>query len=155
MARQKVRTIFAHRAGRGNSRRKFRPEALLQALSVHCPGSQVGLGNQPYNHAILGRAQLDDRHHSRGDGLTFGKLIVDAVVRATERGDLLARDEAIKFVVLEFGLVLVLNAAQRGINVCESLLRALLGQRVNELILEKALTLSLTEFEDSEFFMTE
>ncbi len=81
-----------------------------------------------------------------------GKLIVDAVVRATERGDLLARDDAIKYVVLEFSLVLVLNAAQRGINVCESLLRALLGQRVNELILEKALTLSLTEFEDSEFY---
>ncbi len=81
-----------------------------------------------------------------------GKLIVDAVVRATERDDLLARDDAIKYVVLEFGLVLVLNAAQRGINVCESLLRALLGQRVNELILEKALTLSLTEFEDSEFY---
>ena len=41
---------------------------------------------------------------------------------------------------------------QRGIQVCQSLLRAKLGQRVNELILEKALTLPLSHFEDSEFY---
>ena len=45
--------------------------------------------------------------------------------------------------LLELGLVVLLAAVQRGLTVCESLLRALLGQRVNELILEKALTLSL------------
>ena len=39
-----------------------------------------------------------------------------------------------------------------GSTVCESLLRALLGQRVNEMILEKALTLALADFEDSEFY---
>ena len=54
--------------------------------------------------------------------------------------------------LLELGLVVLLAAAQRGLTVCESLLRALLGQRVNEVILEKALTLSLADFEDSEFY---
>jgi ABC-type multidrug transport system fused ATPase/permease subunit len=79
-----------------------------------------------------------------------GKLIVDAVVAGARDGT--GYDRAIHFVVLELGLVVVLAAAQRGLSVCESLLRALLGQRVNELILEKALTLSLADFEDSEFY---
>ncbi|MGB5491809.1 MAG: ABC transporter ATP-binding protein, partial [Woeseiaceae bacterium] len=43
-------------------------------------------------------------------------------------------------------------AAQRGISASQSLLRALLGQRVNVMILEKAMTLELTHFEDSEFY---
>ncbi|HEX2677735.1 MAG TPA: ABC transporter ATP-binding protein [Polyangiales bacterium] len=83
-----------------------------------------------------------------------GKLIVDAVVTAARSGGGVsaARDAALFYVALELGLVVVLAAAQRGLTVCESLLRALLGQRVNELILEKALTLSLADFEDSEFY---
>ncbi len=81
-----------------------------------------------------------------------GKLIVDAVVfAASESGDA-ARDQALSYVAYELALVVVLAACQRGINVCESLLRALLGQRVNELVLDKALTLRLSDFEDSEFY---
>lgn len=85
-----------------------------------------------------------------------GKLIVDAVVHASLHtgglGDLAARQLAFYYVLLELGLVVLLSAAQRGLSMCESLLRALLGQRVNELILEKALTLTLADFEDSEFY---
>ena len=84
-----------------------------------------------------------------------GKLIVDAVVLGIEQ----ARGETpvdmwpiFTFVILEGLLVAVLSAAQRGISMCQSLLRALLGQRVNEMILEKALTLQLAQFEDSEFY---
>ena len=46
-------------------------------------------------------------------------------------------------------LAALLAAAQRGIDFCQSLLRALLRQRVNLLILDKALTLELAQFEDS------
>jgi ATP-binding cassette subfamily B protein len=81
-----------------------------------------------------------------------GKLIVDAVVHARSSGSELARGQALWYVGAELGLVVLLSAAQRGLGVCESLLRALLGQRVNELILEKALTLTLADFEDSEFY---
>jgi len=81
-----------------------------------------------------------------------GKLIVDAVVLAARTGGDAERLRALDYVVLELGLVVVRAAAERGLGVCESLLRALMGQRVNELILEKALTLSLTDFEDSEFY---
>jgi ATP-binding cassette subfamily B protein len=48
--------------------------------------------------------------------------------------------------------VLALAAVHRGIGLCQALLRAQLGQRVNVLILEKALTLELSQFEDSEFY---
>jgi len=45
-----------------------------------------------------------------------------------------------------------LAGCQRGLSASQSLLRALLGQRVNVMILEKALTLELAHFEDSEFY---
>jgi ATP-binding cassette subfamily B protein len=82
-----------------------------------------------------------------------GKLIVDAVVLASSTTSTPSSTTAVLSIVsLELGLVVVLAAAQRGLTVCESLLRALLGQRVNEVILEKALTLTLSDFEDSEFY---
>ncbi len=56
------------------------------------------------------------------------------------------------YVGLEAIAVILLAGGQRGIIICQSLLRALLGQRVNVLILEKALTLDLRQFEDSEFY---
>ena len=79
-----------------------------------------------------------------------GKWLVDAVVAAASAGG--DPDRAIGFVLLEAGLVAALAAAQRGSSVCQSLLRARLGHRVNVIILEKALTLELRHFEDSEFY---
>ncbi|MFO1455585.1 MAG: ABC transporter ATP-binding protein [Steroidobacteraceae bacterium] len=74
-----------------------------------------------------------------------GAQIVDAVVAA-------ARSRVLELVVLEGLLVAALAAAQRALGLCQSLLRAQLGQRVNVMILEKAITLSLSHFEDSEFY---
>lgn len=81
-----------------------------------------------------------------------GKLIVDAVVLAAQTGAVVDRNEAIYYVAIELGLVAAVAVAQRGIATCQQLLRALLGQRVNEMILEKALTLDLAAFENSEFY---
>ncbi|MEZ4269434.1 MAG: ABC transporter ATP-binding protein [Myxococcota bacterium] len=81
-----------------------------------------------------------------------GKLIVDGVVAATRSGSDADLHAALTAIALEAGLVVLLAAAQRGLSVCQSLLRALLGHRVNVIILEKALTLSLEQFEDSEFY---
>jgi ATP-binding cassette subfamily B protein len=80
-----------------------------------------------------------------------GARIVDAVVAASRAGGADAR-RVIEFVVLEGLVVALLAAAQRGLSLCQSLLRAQLGQRVNVMILEKALTLELARFEDSEFY---
>jgi ATP-binding cassette subfamily B protein len=85
----------------------------------------------------------------------IGAQIVDAVVaaiaaqRASGATDL---GEVLEFVMLEGLLVAALAGVQRGLSTCQSLLRAQLGQRVNEMILEKALTLELRHFEDSEFY---
>ena len=81
-----------------------------------------------------------------------GKLIVDSVVLASRSGLLSDRNLALSYVGIEAVLIMVLAAAQKGLNVSQSLLRVLLGQRVNVLILEKALTLELAHFEDSEFY---
>jgi ATP-binding cassette subfamily B protein len=77
-----------------------------------------------------------------------GKLIIDAIVGAREG----ASDRAVWLVAAEMALVLTLSLSQRAREVARSLLRAELGQRVNQLILEKALMLSLTQFEDSELY---
>jgi ATP-binding cassette, subfamily B, bacterial len=80
-----------------------------------------------------------------------GSLIVDAVVAALRAGGGGA-SHVVGLVVLEGALVAAIAAAQRGLSLCQSLLRAQLGQRVNVMILEKALTLELQHFEDSEFY---
>jgi ATP-binding cassette subfamily B protein len=89
-----------------------------------------------------------------------GALIIDAVVAATKAysdagggPDLKTTLQPVwQLVALEALIVAVLAGAQRGISLCQSLLRAQLGQRVNVMILEKALTLELAQFEDSEFY---
>lgn len=84
-----------------------------------------------------------------------GAHIVDAVVATAQQvraGEAAQLAPVFWLVALEGLLVTAMAAAQRGISFCQSLLRAQLGQRVNEMILEKALTLDLVHFEDSEFY---
>jgi ATP-binding cassette subfamily B protein len=84
-----------------------------------------------------------------------GALIIDAVVAAAQAyrdGGPAEFREVFALVALEAVIVAALAFAQRGISLCQALLRALLGQRVNVMILEKALTLELAQFEDSEFY---
>jgi ATP-binding cassette subfamily B protein len=80
-----------------------------------------------------------------------GALIVDAVVSAIRAGGTDTR-RVVALVIIEGLLGAGIAGAQRGISLCQSLLRVQLGQRINELILEKALTLELRHFEDSEFY---
>ncbi len=80
-----------------------------------------------------------------------GQLIVDGVVAAID-APTPDTGAVIRVVILEAAIVAVLAAGQRGISASESLLRAQLGHRVNVMILDKALTLPLTSFEDSEFY---
>jgi ATP-binding cassette subfamily B protein len=81
-----------------------------------------------------------------------GKLIVDAVVLAVETELPADRWMVLKWIGVEAILIVLVAAAQRGIMIANSLLRGLLGQRVNVMILEKALTLELSHFEDSEYY---
>jgi ATP-binding cassette subfamily B protein len=74
-----------------------------------------------------------------------GKLIVDAVV---------ARDRAraVRFVVLELAVVAAMALLERSLALVRQLVGARLGIDVNLAILEKAVTLELSHFEDSEFY---
>jgi ATP-binding cassette, subfamily B, bacterial len=81
----------------------------------------------------------------------IGAQIVDAVVNA--RNAVSHGPAAVlRLVLFEGLLVAAMAATQRGLSLSQSLLRAQLGQRVNVMILEKALTLELHHFEDSEFY---
>ncbi|MDB5982844.1 MAG: msbA 2 [Pseudomonas sp.] len=85
----------------------------------------------------------------------LGQRIVDAVIAAMQLHA--AQGSAplwpvLRYVLFEAGVLALLACAQRGLSVQQSLLRVQLGQKVNTLILEKAQTLSLEQFENSEFY---
>ncbi|VVP52796.1 Vitamin B12 import ATP-binding protein BtuD [Pseudomonas fluorescens] len=85
----------------------------------------------------------------------LGQRIVDAVVAAMQ---LHAQQGSaplwpvLRYVLLEAGVLALLSGTQRALSVQQSLLRVQLGQKVNTLILQKAQTLSLVQFENSEFY---
>ena len=84
-----------------------------------------------------------------------GALIIDAVLAAAnlaKESGTITMSRVFTLVAIEALIVAAIAGAQRGISLCQALLRAQLGQRVNVMILEKALTLELAQFEDSEFY---
>lgn len=82
----------------------------------------------------------------------FGKLIVDNVILSSRSGLESDRTVALMYVLIEAIAVIAIAATQRGTTVCQNLLRLLLGNKINVLILEKALTVDLAHFEDAEFY---
>jgi ATP-binding cassette subfamily B protein len=74
------------------------------------------------------------------------------VITAAKTNAIADRNDAMTWVVVEMGLVVALAGISRVLQILRALLRAQLGQRINELILEKALTLELTQFEDSDLY---
>lgn len=82
----------------------------------------------------------------------IGKLIVDAVIVAAQTGSAADLQRALGFLTLEAIVVIAQTGVRQAQMLVQTLLRVLLGQKVNVLILEKALTLSMAQFEDSEFY---
>jgi hypothetical protein len=60
----------------------------------------------------------------------IGKLIVDTVVQAAQSGIRTDRMATLTYLGIEAILVAILAATQQGLNLCQSLLRALLGHKV-------------------------
>lgn len=86
---------------------------------------------------------------------SVGGLFVDAVATAIQSDGIQAeqaRDDVLRYVLIEAGLVVLMTGAQKTNGVCQSILRVLLGNKINVMILEKALTLELAHFEDSEYY---
>jgi ATP-binding cassette, subfamily B, bacterial len=74
-----------------------------------------------------------------------GKAIVDAVVARS-------RDRALRWVLVELGLVAAMSLLQRALGLVRQLIGARLFIDINVLILEKALGLELRHFEDPDFY---
>ena len=86
---------------------------------------------------------------------SVGGLFVDAIAGALGSVGAeaeAARSKALTFVYIEVGLVLLMTAAQQANTLCQAVLRVLLGNKINVMILEKALTLELAHFEDAEYY---
>lgn len=86
---------------------------------------------------------------------SVGGLFVDAVssvLRDSGTAADQARSDVLKYVLLEAGLVVLMTGAQKLNAVAQSILRVLLGNKINVMILEKALTLELAHFEDAEYY---
>tara|TARA_B100000686_G_scaffold314907_1_gene361342 strand:- start:900 stop:2741 length:1842 start_codon:yes stop_codon:yes gene_type:complete len=86
---------------------------------------------------------------------SVGGLFVDAVASAFQQADDVAeqaRSDVLFYVLVELGLVLLMTGAQRINIVCQSILKVLLGNKINIMILDKALTLELANFEDAEYY---
>ncbi|MBW4464425.1 MAG: ABC transporter ATP-binding protein/permease [Pegethrix bostrychoides GSE-TBD4-15B] len=82
----------------------------------------------------------------------LGKLIVDGVVQASQSGLAADRWRTLRYVGWEAVAIVIQSGAQQVISLCQSLLQMLLAQQVNLLVIEKALTLDMAHFEDSEFY---
>ena len=86
---------------------------------------------------------------------SVGGLFVDVVSNAFQDDGSNAeqlRSDALYYVFLEAGLVVLMTGAQRISTICQSILQVLLGNKINVMILEKALTLELAHFEDAEYY---
>ena len=81
-----------------------------------------------------------------------GKLIVDGVVAAARSGLAADRERVLWLVAVEPALMAAQLAAGRLLALRRELLRAALGNVVNERILEKALELELRHFEDPDVY---
>ena len=79
-----------------------------------------------------------------------GKWLVDSVVAAMQDETLI--DAVWFWLSLEAVLVAAMAATQTALNICNNLLRARLGHRVNVMILEKTQQLELAQLEDAEFY---
>jgi ATP-binding cassette subfamily B protein len=81
-----------------------------------------------------------------------GKHLLNAILHAAQTRTTGARDTALEWLGIELALVIGLAVINRLLGMMRSLLRQQLGQKINVEILEKALTLELQQFEDSELY---
>ncbi|HEY4179833.1 MAG TPA: ABC transporter ATP-binding protein [Kofleriaceae bacterium] len=81
-----------------------------------------------------------------------GKHLIDSIVHAASTHAAVDRTSAFHWIGVELALVITLALTMRIQGMMRALLRQQLGQKINVVILEKALTLELTQFEDSELY---
>lgn len=78
----------------------------------------------------------------------ISSLLIDCVAEAARTKDLAIQSQAFNLVLLEALLLLGLVLLGRLLNLCEALLKELLDERAQQMVLKKALSLNLEHFED-------
>ena len=81
-----------------------------------------------------------------------GRSIIDGVVRAAQTGTEADRWLALRAMAMELGLSMVLLGSRRLQTYLRELIRATMGNLLNRRLLEKALTLELSHFEDAKTY---
>jgi len=81
-----------------------------------------------------------------------GKRIIDAVLDAGTADGFVLREEVVVWVLVELGLVGIQRALDRVHQVLDAMLHVRVGQRINELLLEKAIDLEVPDFENAELY---
>jgi ATP-binding cassette, subfamily B, bacterial len=81
-----------------------------------------------------------------------GKLIIDAVVHASQTQSPADARRVMELVLFELGMMVLMTALGRLSGLAQSLIRARLGNLINERILAKALRLDLQHFEDADIY---
>jgi len=81
-----------------------------------------------------------------------GKHLLNGILTAARTHAIADRNTAVQWLGIELALVIGLALINRLLGMMRSLLRQQLGHKINVEILEKALTLELTQFEDSELY---
>jgi ATP-binding cassette subfamily B protein len=81
-----------------------------------------------------------------------GKRIVDVLLGAGPSDTLWLHEEVVQWVLIELGLVALQRAVERAHGAVDAMLHATVGQRINERILEKAITLEVPDFENPKVY---
>jgi hypothetical protein len=81
-----------------------------------------------------------------------GKELLNSILAVRDSHGAADHDTAYGWLALELGLVVGMAVVSRLLGMMRNLLRQQLGQKINVEILEKALTLELAQFEDSELY---
>jgi ATP-binding cassette subfamily B protein len=141
------------------------PFPFPQSLPSFGPGFKRLLGLARYAREAFDLVWLTNRRLTAWvTGLTMGagalpaaiayvgKLVIDGVMNAATSHARPARHAVLVLLAIELVLVALLVAFQRGLSVCDALLRVSLAQRVIELVLNKTLTLQLSDFENPNLY---
>ena len=127
---------------------------LLRCVQVHQARAGTGLVDQPQLSLVF--AGVTVIAGALPSAVAYiGARILDSVIaagKAYAAGGPVDVQPVVTWVLAEAATLVLITAAHRGITLCQALFKAKLAHRVNVMILDKALTLELTQFEDSEFY---
>ncbi|MGV6852135.1 MAG: ABC transporter ATP-binding protein [bacterium] len=138
-------------SGQGSGKKPF--AHMLEAFSYSKKALALVWETSPLLSMLLGIATVLTGTLPAAAALV-GQKIVDAVVQSQNQQLSFQQgwDSVFNWVILEAVIMILIAASTAGITACQALIRGLLAEKVNVMILEKALTLRLQDFENADFY---